>query len=122
VHYRGVRSIPVNWEIVEPEYLSPERVLGRRGDEVSDIYGLGLFLFETLTGGPAFPRISPEERRRAHLVGEVPELTGALAPANDVIQRCLAKDERKRFGSAKEAKRAIELAFRRVTHGAPMPL
>lgn len=122
LHYRGVRSFPVREEIVEPEYLSPERVLGRRGDVASDIYGLGLFLFELLTGAPPFPRISHEERRRAHVSGTVATLTGALEPANEVIQRCLAKDGRQRFGSANEACRALERTLRRVSGGAPLPI
>lgn len=114
LHYRGERSFPVSGVIVEPEYLSPERVLGQRGDVLSDIYGLGLFLFELVTGAQPFRRVSREERRQAHLKAEVPRLTGALEPANEVIQRCLAKEARERFGSAHEARRAMEGLLVRV--------
>ena len=38
-----------------PEYISPEQVKGKRGDGRSDIYALGVMLYEMLTGKAAFP-------------------------------------------------------------------
>ncbi len=114
LHHRGFRSIPVAGEVVEPEYLAPERVLGQRGNHSSDIYGVGLLLFELLTGSPCIRRVSRRATRGAHLDAEVPELLGPLEPANELVHRCLEKDPLRRFPSALDVQRAAEAALDQV--------
>ena len=42
-----------------PDYISPEQVMGQRGDQRSDVYALGAMLYEMLTGQPPFTGPSP---------------------------------------------------------------
>ena len=50
-----------------PEYMAPEQVKGLRGDERSDIYALGVLLYEMLTGALPYPGDSPQEVMRSKL-------------------------------------------------------
>ena len=50
--------------LVEPEYMAPERIGGQRANLLSDIYSLGLLMFEVATGGPPFLGKEIRETRR----------------------------------------------------------
>jgi PAS domain S-box-containing protein len=87
-------------------YLSPEAagLLPREADERSDLYALGVVLFESLTGRPPFQGATVGEVLRHHLSTRVPELTGAREPIptalTAVVQRLLRKDPSERYQSA----------------------
>jgi len=85
-------------------YLAPERFRGAPATVQSDLYGLGLILYETYTGKPAFKAGSVREWERAHS-DSTPTNPSVLAsdvePAVErAILRCLEKDPGKRPASA----------------------
>jgi len=89
-----------------PEYMSPEQVEGKDVDTRSDVYSLGVVLYEMLTGRAPFEGDSALSIALKHK-GEVPpdprELNPGLSAAlSAVILKCLAKEEEKRYQSAEE--------------------
>ncbi|MFO1078703.1 MAG: serine/threonine-protein kinase [Planctomycetota bacterium] len=90
-----------------PYYMAPE-MLQRRGDARSDIYSLGVILFECLYGDVPFRGDSEWEVLKKHETAE-PVFPAAALPADrDVVRRCLAKDPEARFGSVEELLRALD--------------
>jgi len=88
------------------EYLSPEQGTGDEVDIRSDIYSLGIVLYELVSGSPPFRNDgSPSSILKKH-VGDPPPLlsgTGKVPPAVDaIIQRCLAKNPDHRFQTPDE--------------------
>jgi serine/threonine-protein kinase len=89
-----------------PDYISPEQVKGKRGDGRSDIYALGVMLYEMLTGKTPFPGSNPfaimNERLLNHPIPprEVnPEISPEL---QEVIYRALERDPQNRYSTANE--------------------
>ncbi|MCB9877092.1 MAG: serine/threonine protein kinase [Planctomycetes bacterium] len=90
-----------------PYYMAPE-MLQRRGDARSDVYSLGILLFECLYGDVPFRGDSEWEVLRKHETA-TPEFPPEGLPADvQVILRCLAKDPDQRFQSAAELLRALQ--------------
>jgi tRNA A-37 threonylcarbamoyl transferase component Bud32 len=87
-----------------PEYMAPEVIAEGHADPRSDIYSLGVVLFEAATGRLPFAADSPYQLMRLHLEGEAPRarlLAPQLPRAMDAaIARALAKDPLDRFASA----------------------
>jgi serine/threonine protein kinase len=81
-------------------YLSPEQGLGRRIDERTDLYALGMVLFEMLTGRTAFHATSPGALVYQHLYADVPLLPDHLSRYQRIIAKLLAKDPDDRYPSA----------------------
>jgi serine/threonine-protein kinase len=86
-----------------PAYMSPEQLAGREVTVKSDIYALGLVLYELFTGRRAFGGKTLSDLKQQHL-HETPEppssLVADLDPAiESAILRCLDKDPRRRPGS-----------------------
>ena len=98
-----------------PEYMSPEQAAGDPIDYRSDVYALGVVLFEMLAGERPFEAESPIGLLLKHLQAPVPSvraLRPELSPAVDeVVHRALAKDPDDRFASAGELARALRQAF-----------
>jgi serine/threonine protein kinase len=103
--------------LVPPEYLSPERVEGRRGDAVSDVYGLGVLLFELVTGRPPFRGRDADETRALHLRAAMPPLPARAAEWDGVLRRCLARDPVDRFRSMAEVRAAVRELEASARHG-----
>jgi serine/threonine protein kinase/Tol biopolymer transport system component len=84
-------------------YMSPEQVRGQVADARSDLFSLGLVLYEMVSGRRAFTGDSAVEVMNAILKQEPPELEGALPPSLDrIIRRCLEKKPEERFQSASD--------------------
>jgi hypothetical protein len=87
-----------------PAYMAPEQLAGREVTVRSDLYALGLVLYELFTGRRAFDGRSYTELARQHQE-DVPPLPSTLTPEIDpaverVILRCLEKDPARRPPSA----------------------
>ena len=91
-----------------PEYMSPEQVEGKEVDQRSDIYSLGVILYEMVTGRVPFEGDTPFTIGVKHKseTPKDPKQLNAQIPEDlsSVILRCLEKDKDKRYQSAEEAK------------------
>jgi predicted Ser/Thr protein kinase len=87
-----------------PQYMAPELLVGKAASAKSDIYALGLILFEVFTGKRAYEAKTIGELKQLHDTGTVTtpsSLVHDLDPAVErVILRCLEKDSEKRPASA----------------------
>jgi len=103
----GASQMTEAGSIVETaQYLSPEQARGAPVDPRSDLYSLGIVLYEMLTGKVPFSGDTPVEIAMKHL-SQVPEPPSKLRPEvphdlDAVIMRALAKDPDQRYGSAEE--------------------
>ena len=93
------------------QYLSPEQARGAPVDQRSDIYSVGIVLYELLTGKLPFTGETPLEIAMKHL-SEIPKPPSALRPEvspdlDMVVLRALAKDPSDRFESAEEMDREL---------------
>lgn len=96
-------------------YMSPEQVRGTPLDARSDIFSLGIVLFEMLTGRVPFHARSPVETMNAILVEDTPELANVPDAVESLVHRCLEKDPGQRFSSARDLAFALESAAKAVT-------
>jgi len=94
-----------------PKYLAPEQVAGRPATPASDLYAVGVVLFEMLAGAPPFDGDSPIATALAHAVAPVPDVSSLRddLPATWVraIDKALAKDPADRFTTALEMRNAL---------------
>ncbi|QCD57031.1 protein kinase domain-containing protein [Streptomyces hawaiiensis] len=119
----GVTSMTQTGMVVgTPQYLSPEQALGRGVDARSDLYSVGIMLFQLVTGRLPFEADSPLAIAYAHVQEEPPvpsSINRALPPAVDaLIARALKKNPNERFPSA-EAMRDECLRVAASFHAAP---
>ncbi|HCF83675.1 MAG TPA: hypothetical protein DEV72_00530, partial [Ktedonobacter sp.] len=98
-----------------PLYVSPEQVRGYPGNERSDIYALGVILYEMVTGVPPFRGDTPVNVFTQHLnvTPTSPALINPSLPTalTLVILKALAKDPNERFASAASMTAAIAEAL-----------
>jgi len=80
-----------------PRYMSPEQAKGKALDRRSDLYAIGVLLFELLTGKVPFDGDDALDIGIKHLKARVPLLPPALAQYQAVVEKLLAKDPDQRF-------------------------
>src|SRR5213078_749828 len=102
------------------QYLSPEQARGSPVDQTSDLYSVGVVLFEMLTGQVPFTGDTPLEIAMKHL-SEVPKPPSDLRPEvphdlDLVVLRALGKDPADRYESAEE----MSADLKRVLDGLPV--
>jgi serine/threonine protein kinase len=98
------------------QYLSPEQARGTDVDQRSDLYSLGIVLYELLTGTLPFTGDTPVEIAMKHL-STVPEAPSARRPEvprdlDLIVTRALAKDPSDRYQSAEEMEADLERFLR----------
>jgi serine/threonine-protein kinase len=93
-------------------YLSPEQAQGRPATPQSDLYSLGVVLYEMLTGQPPYQGETPVAVALQHVQGRYvstrtlnPRLPAAV---DQVVQRAMARDPAQRFASAQEMLQALQ--------------
>ena len=94
-----------------PEYMSPEQVEGKEVDQRSDIYSLGIILYEMVTGRVPFEGETPFTIGMKHK-GETPKnpkVLNAQIPEDlsNMIMRCLEKDKEQRYQSSGEVQEEL---------------
>lgn len=96
------------------EYMSPEQIQGKETDARSDIYALGILLYEMLTGRVPFVADSEYALLQAHIhtLPPPPQVFTPSIPETvaQVILHALEKDPQRRFQTAEEFKLALSLA------------
>jgi|HubBroStandDraft_1064217.scaffolds.fasta_scaffold273543_2 serine/threonine protein kinase len=89
-----------------PDYASPEQLKGKRGDARSDIYSLGILLFEMLTGEVPFSGIDASTAVGLRALVDPPalcEVNPELSPSLEkVVDRAIARDRRNRYANVRE--------------------
>ncbi len=128
----GVKLTHTGTLIGTPHYMSPEQASGNRVDRRSDIYSLGVILFEMLAGRPPFVAQDKLAIMHKHVYEPPPslrELRPSLSPAIvAIVERCLQKDPANRYQTAAELRQALEQAMRvdggteRTTIEPPFPV
>jgi serine/threonine-protein kinase len=97
-----------------PTYMAPEQAAASAANERSDLYSVGIMLFEMLAGRPPFRGETKLEVLRAHLTEDVPSLVSihpGLVPVPELerfLGRALAKDHEARFESASQMLGALD--------------
>lgn len=89
-----------------PDYIAPEQVKGQRGDQRSDIYAMGIMLYEMLTGQVPFVGPSPLASMNERLQHDPPaarDLNPEVTPElQEIVYRALEREPRYRYATASE--------------------
>lgn len=118
---RGVKvtDTGADFAVGTPGYISPEQVRGEELDHRSDLYSVGVILFELLTGRLPFTRDETMDVLLAHATEAPPRFaevgaSGAVTPEiENVVMACLAKNPADRPGSARDLFERFEAALGR---------
>jgi eukaryotic-like serine/threonine-protein kinase len=93
-----------------PSYMSPEQIKGHHIDSRSDIFSVGIVLYEMIAGRKPFTGDSVISITYAIMEAEPPQLNGVSYGLESAIFRALNKDSIRRFGSADEMRQVIRSA------------
>jgi serine/threonine-protein kinase len=92
--------------------MSPEQACGQTADQRSDLFSLGMVLFEGLTGRLPFRRNSPASTLQAIINEPTPDLAlykvEEAEPFNRILQKLLAKQPEHRYASAAQVEKDLE--------------
>ncbi|MDW8246957.1 MAG: serine/threonine-protein kinase, partial [Sandaracinaceae bacterium] len=96
-----------------PRYMSPEQAQGKSLDQRSDLYSVGVILFQLLSGEPPFVDEDAVVVMAKHIKEEIPLVT-EVAPERpippslaQIVKRALEKEPAKRFSTAQEFEQAL---------------
>jgi serine/threonine-protein kinase PpkA len=91
-----------------PHYMSPEQARGKEVDGRSDLYGLGVVLYEMLVGHVPYNADDSLAVGIMHITQPVPRLPESLAVLQPLVDGMLAKEPKDRFQTGNEVAQAIE--------------
>ncbi|NJN80056.1 MAG: serine/threonine protein kinase [Anaerolineales bacterium] len=99
-----------------PAYMSPEQAQGKEIDARSDVYGLGVIIYQMLSGHQPYSADTPMGVVVKHITEPVPEILKVMPElppeADDLIKTALAKDKTKRYENTIELAKALnKLSF-----------
>ncbi|HEY7848419.1 MAG TPA: serine/threonine-protein kinase [Ktedonobacterales bacterium] len=109
-------TTPEQSEVVfgTPEYMAPEQAMGERISAATDLYGLGVTLYEALSGDAPFLTPSAEETMKRHISEPItplrrlrPELPRSIEA---VVMRALEKEPERRYPAAQHMEQALRQA------------
>jgi eukaryotic-like serine/threonine-protein kinase len=105
-------------------YMSPEQARGEPVDHRTDIWSLGVMLYEMVTGLPPFSGVTPQEIISAALTSEPTPIArqGTKVPfeLQEIISRALQKDREKRYGGMHEMLEALRILHRKLEFSAEL--
>lgn len=91
-----------------PHYMSPEQTKGLKVDHRSDIYSLGVVLYQLLAGRLPFEADSAVAVGIKHLTAPIPLLPGGLEVFQPIVNHCLSKEPQHRYQKAAELIEALD--------------
>ncbi len=116
---------PKRMRFPPPPYISPERIAGNTADGRSNIYSLGVILFQMLSGKLPFPAIPSRDALHAHLQRPPPrpsQLNPGLSPdLESIVLKMLAKDPKDRYQSMSEVHEALLACMQRLGISTELP-
>lgn len=105
----GARRLTWRWltsTMGTPDYMAPEQVEGKRGDARTDVYALGIILFEMLMGRVPWEGDNPLVVMAQHVNAPLPSLRASdpmiPEPLEAIVTKCLRKDPDERYTNAGE--------------------
>jgi eukaryotic-like serine/threonine-protein kinase len=105
----GARRLTWRWltsTVGTPDYMAPEQIQGKRGDARTDIYAIGIMLFEMLAEHVPWEGDNPLAVMQQHLSAPLPDLhainSSVLPPLEAIVRKCLRKDPDERYQDAGE--------------------
>jgi serine/threonine-protein kinase len=103
---RRITQVGFSSMLGTPDYISPEQVQGKRGDQRSDIYALGIMFYEMLTGTVPFTGANPLVVMNDRLMMDPSppsKINAEISPElEEIVFRALEKDPRHRYATASE--------------------
>jgi|GEM_PF-827240 len=103
-----------------PYYLAPEQITGRGATPASDIYGLGVLLYEMLSGKRPFEGDNAEAVEKAHLAGAPAPLPEIFSEVEPLVRAMLATDPKQRPRGAAQVAEELEKLLQ-AAGGATVP-
>jgi eukaryotic-like serine/threonine-protein kinase len=111
----GARRLTWRWltsTMGTPDYMAPEQVEGKRGDARTDVYALGIMLFEMLAGRVPWEGDNPLVVMSQHVNAPLPSLREIdrhlPAPLEAIVTKCLRKNPDERYADAGELHADLE--------------
>jgi serine/threonine-protein kinase len=111
----GARRLTWRWfstALGTPDYMSPEQIQGKRGDARSDVYAIGVMLYEMLAGRVPWEGDNALSVMSQHINSPVPpihEINSAVPPPIEgIIRKCLRKNPDERYEDATSLERDLQ--------------